>query len=157
MVWEQGVSIIAMVTAEEVLCFQLSILLWFFYFFLPCSWTWMTFCTLSAAFRSEAERKASGTGPDSAHGTTRWHMGASKSRHASAQNPAATPPQGWRSNTCWRARRGRSGTCSTLTGRTMAVPTTWKDSSVSGKINAHWIIGDLRMNSHMTILFFQPF
>lgn len=82
--------------------------------------------------RRAAERKASGTGPDSAHDTTQWHTAALRSPHGSAQSLAATPPRGWRSNTSWRAKRGLSGTCSTQTGPTTAVLRTSKASSVSG-------------------------
>lgn len=65
MVWEQGVSIIAMVTAEEVLWFhhRSSALPSF-------SRTTVTDLSLMSS-RNVAERRATGIGPDLDHGTTR--------------------------------------------------------------------------------------
>lgn len=67
MVWEQGVAIIAMVTAEEVRCCR------FFhsdsYAFFIIAWVYALHVT--PPNRKAGEKRASVTGPDSAHDTTR--------------------------------------------------------------------------------------
>lgn len=102
-----------------------------FFFFFEFLITTQNLSLLSPFYRSVDGRRATGTGPDWARDTTPWPTVVSRSQRGSAPSRAATPPQDSRSNTSWRARRGRSGTCSTRTGRITVAQTISKAFSVS--------------------------
>lgn len=134
MVWEQGVSIIAMVTAEEVKINTSEI--WVLYTVALFNLMYKSLhhrtglCCVPSC-RKGVVRRVSAIGLVWALVTTLLHTGDLRSPRASARTLGATPQRAWRSNTSWRDRSEPSGTCSTQTGPTTAARRTLKASSVS--------------------------